>query len=85
MNNIYETARYGNDNYASPTSEDADYWRLRHLVKKEKRQAFINGAAFTGISVFIIFLLFLTMSNSGITFMTCHEFGETFTCRLGGL
>ena len=82
MNNMYEQSYYDRD--PAPYG-DVDYWRLRALARREKRKAFMGGIFFSAITAFVIFLLFLSLSQNGITFMTCQEFGETFTCRLGGL
>ena len=66
-------------------AQNADFIQFQQFMRGEKRQAFWGGVALMGAVIFTITLAFIAMSASGVSFMTCQEFGETFTCRLGGM
>lgn len=65
--------------------ESAEYIEFLQFMRAEKRQSFWGGIAVAAMAVFTIVMLFLMFNASGMSFMTCQEFGDTFTCRLGGL
>lgn len=67
------------------TPESQEYFEFHRFLKNEKRYAFWGGFAIAAMAAIIFTLGFILTSASGITFMTCQEFGEIFTCRFGGL
>lgn len=69
----------------APTPESDEYIEFMKFMRTEKRQSFWGGIAVAAMAVFTIAMLFMMFNASGMSFMTCQEFGETFTCRLGGL
>ena len=79
-----------NDTHPSPDQQmahpdSAEYIQFQQFLRGEKRQSFWGGVAITAMALFTIFMLIMMFNASGMSFMTCQEFGETFTCRLGGL
>lgn len=73
------------DLQGSHNDQTTDYIMFRNMMRAEKRQSFWTGVVLTAGIVLMFTLFFLSMSASGMSFMTCHEFGETFTCRFGGM
>jgi len=62
-----------------------DYIQFQQFMRSEKRQSFWGGISLSiGVAAMLL-ISFLLLSETGINFMTCQEYGETFTCRFGGL
>ncbi|MEM9469602.1 MAG: hypothetical protein AAF988_05510 [Pseudomonadota bacterium] len=84
-----ETLEVANDTDASKqAAEEArtkEVMAFERFIRSEKRSAFWGGIFMAFMALMTVTTMFLLLSANGIHFMTCQEFGETFTCRLGGM